>query len=111
MAPKEKGKHQQDNQPLRVRTPRAPEILGSVVQRLGGSRMTVSCFDGKSRLCRIPGRLKKFLWVREGDIVLIKPWEFQADTKGDIVYKYNKNQVFWLKQKGYLKEISEFNEF
>jgi translation initiation factor 1A len=96
--------------PIRVRTPRGNEIIGSITQRLGGSRMHVACMDGKTRICRIPGRLKKNLWIREGDIVLVKPWEFQGDEKGDILWKYNPTQVKWLKQKGYLKEISA-NEF
>ncbi len=99
------------DQPIRVKLPRDNEVIGTVVRRLGGSRMEVSCFDAKSRLCRIPGRMKKFLWIREGDIVLVKPWGFQGDEKGDVIYKYNKNQVLVLKRKGLLKGISEFEEF
>ena len=95
--------------PIRVRTPKKDEIIGSITQRLGGSRMYVACMDGKTRICRIPGRLKKNLWIREGNIVLVEPWEFQGDKKGDIIWKYNPTQVRWLKQKRYLKEISEFN--
>ena len=94
---------------IRVRTPKNNEIIGSITQRLGGSRMYVACMDGKTRICRIPGRLKKNLWIREGNIVLVQPWEFQGDEKGDIVWKYNPTQVRWLKQKRYLKEVSELN--
>ncbi|MBW2963190.1 translation initiation factor IF-1A, partial [Candidatus Woesearchaeota archaeon] len=54
----------------RVRMPRDREVFGVVQQRLGGSRMKVLCLDGKARICRIPGRLKRSLWVREGDIVV-----------------------------------------
>lgn len=98
------------DQPIRVRTPRNKEILGTVTQRLGGSRMHVACLDGKTRLARIPGRLKRSLWVRAGDIVLIEPWEFDKE-KCDILWKYNKTQVVWLKQRGFLKQMSEFEEF
>jgi len=101
---------QNNNLPIRVRTPKGNEIIGSVTSRLGGSRMRVACMDGKTRICRIPGRLKKGLWIREGNIVLIKPWEFQGDQKGDVIWKYNPTQVQWLKSKKYLKEISEFKE-
>ena len=73
--------------------------------------MNVACMDGKTRICRIPGRLKKSLWVREGNIVLVEPWEFGGDEKGDIILKYNPTQVQWLKNKGYLKQMSEFEEF
>jgi translation initiation factor 1A len=83
----------------RVRLPRDLETLGVVEQRVGGSRMVVKCFDGKTRLCRIPGRLKKNLWVREKDILIIEPWEFGGDEKGDVVYKYRPNQVEFLKKK------------
>lgn len=96
---------------IRVRTPKGREVLGTVTQRLGGSRMHVACLDGKTRLARIPGRLKKSLWVRAGDVVLVEPWEFGGDEKCDILWKYNKTQVVWLKQKGFLKQMSEFEEF
>ena len=97
-------------EPIRVRTPKGKEVIGVVTQRLGGSRMRVACVDGKTRLCRIPGRFKKGLWIREGNIVLVQPWEFQGDQKGDVVWKYNPTQVKWLKNNKHLKEISEFTE-
>ena len=87
----------------RVKMPRGREVLGILEQRLGGSRCRVRCLDGKVRLCRIPGRLKRRLWIREGDIVLVSPWEFGGDEKGDILFKYTRAQVDWLKRKGFLK--------
>tara|TARA_B100000315_G_C14441873_1_gene525074 strand:- start:441 stop:749 length:309 start_codon:yes stop_codon:yes gene_type:complete len=98
-------------QPIRVRTPRGKQVLGIVDQRLGASRMRVSCLDGKTRICRIPGRLTRSLWVREKNTVLVEPWEFGGDEKGDIIYKYTKTQVEWLKRKGFIKEIKDFEEF
>jgi translation initiation factor 1A len=93
---------------LRVRIPRGKEILGIVKQRLGGSRMRVLCLDGKERICRIPGRLRRDLWVRENDVVLIEAWELGGEEKGDVVYKYRgKAEVEFLKKKGYLKNIEE----
>ncbi len=96
---------------LRVKTPRGNQSLGVVEQRLGASRMRIKCFDGKVRICRIPGRLKRKLWVRENDIVLVEPWELGGEDKGDIIYKYKKNQVAWLKNKGYIKKIEDLEEF
>ena len=78
---------------------------------MGGSRTKVRCLDGKTRICRIPGRLKRRLWVREGDVVIVEPWEYSGDEKGDIIYKYTKTQTRFLKNKGYLKQIEEFEEF
>ena len=95
---------------VRIKLPRGSQSFGIIEQRLGGSRMKVKCLDGKMRLCRIPGRLKRSLWVREGDVTIIEPWELGGDTKGDIVYKYSKSQVQFLKRKGYLK-TAEFEEF
>jgi translation initiation factor 1A len=97
-----------EQQVFRVRLPQKNEILGIVKQRLGGSRMRVLCLDGKERICRIPGRLRRALWVRENDVVIIIPWELGGDTKGDILYKYrSKAEVSFLRKKGYLKNLEE----
>jgi translation initiation factor 1A len=101
----------QENQLTRMKVPRGREVFGILEQRLGASRLKVKCLDGKSRVCRIPGRLKRKLWVREGDVVIVEPWEFGGDEKGDVVYKYNPTQVSYLKNKGYLKQIEDFEEF
>lgn len=95
----------------RIKLPRGRQVFGILEQRLGASRLRVRCLDGKSRVCRIPGRLKRKLWVREGDIVITEPWEFSGDERGDVLYKYTKSQVQFLKRKGYLKQIEEQEEF
>ena len=94
----------------RIKLPRGDQTLGILEQRLGASRVRVRCLDGKTRICRIPGRLKRRLWVRENDILIVEPWEFSGDSKGDILYKYTPTQVVFLKNKGYLKKI-EMEEF
>ncbi len=91
----------------RVRIPRGKEVLGKVETRAGANRMIVSCFDGKKRNCRVPGRLKRKLWIRAGNIVLVEPWEFEGDKKGDIIFTYTPAAIQWLERKGYLKGISE----
>ncbi|MBT3985484.1 translation initiation factor eIF-1A [archaeon] len=105
--PKFKGKGPQPAPTLmRVRLPRGNESLGVVEARLGQGRLRVSCYDGKARVCRIPGRLKRRLWVREGDFILVQPWQFGGDEKGDVIYKYRPAQVQWLKKRGHIKEIT-----
>lgn len=96
---------------VRIRIPRNNEVLGILEQRLGASRNRVRCFDGKSRVCRIPGKLKRKLWVRDNDIVLVEPWEFGGEERGDIVFKYKPIQVDMLKKKGYMKNLDDMNEF
>ncbi len=102
------GENEENQQKVRVRLPRNKEIIGVVEQRLGGNKMMVACLDGKSRNCRVPGRLKRALWLRENDVVLIEPWEFDPN-KGDVIFKYRDTQINWLKRNGYLK--SEKEEF
>ncbi len=97
---------QNQEQPIRVKLPRGKQVLGIIEQRVGASRMLVKCIDGKTRNCRVPGRLKRRLWLREGNIIIVEPWEFD-DGKGDILFKYNPTQVQWLKRKGYLKTIED----
>ena len=98
----------QEEQVIRVRLPQGKEVLGMVQQRLGGSRMRVLCLDGKERLCRIPGRLRRALWVRENDIVIVEPWELGGDEKGDIIHKYRgQAEVDFLKKRGYLKGLMD----
>ncbi|PIN88643.1 translation initiation factor IF-1A [Candidatus Pacearchaeota archaeon CG10_big_fil_rev_8_21_14_0_10_35_13] len=80
----------------RARIPRNGEVIGRVEQRFGGSKMLVKCSDGKERNCRVPGRMRRKLWLREGDIILIEPWEFESDSRGDIIFKYRPAEVDWL---------------
>ena len=63
--------------------PSENDVLGIAIKMLGAERIMVKCQDGKERLCRIRGKLKKRVWIREGDIVLVSPWEVQSDKRGD----------------------------
>ncbi|KUO42769.1 MAG: translation initiation factor IF-1A [Hadesarchaea archaeon YNP_N21] len=84
----------------RLRVPRKGELLGVVDQLVGFDRIRVRCKDGYVRICRIPGKLRKRLWIREGDLVIVRPWEVQGEEKGDVVYRYTNTQVEWLQRKG-----------
>ncbi len=80
-------------------------MLGIIQQFLGYDRARVLCADGKVRLCRIPGRLKKRMWMKVGDIVLVAPWEFQRDERGDIIYRYESGELRELEERGFLAEL------
>jgi translation initiation factor 1A len=86
---------------VRVKLPRGREVIGIIAQRCGGSRMLVSCMDGNTRNFKVPGRKRRGLWLREGDAIIIEPWEFD-DDKGDVLFKYTDNQVRKLKEMGKL---------
>lgn len=65
---------------------------------MGASRMNVICGDGKSRMARIPGRMKRKARVRAGDLLIIKPWDIQ-DVKADIIYRYTRTQSIILSKR------------
>lgn len=83
--------------------PVANDVLGIAEKMLGGDRVMVKCQDGKKRLCRIRGKMKRRMWIRLRDIVLVSPWDFQSDKRGDIIWRYKRNQAEWLRSQGYLK--------
>jgi len=88
----------------KIRTPHREnnEILATVESLLGANRLKLRCMDGVVRMGRIPGSMKKKTWIREGDLVIVTPWEFQNE-KADVIWKYTRPQVDWLEKKGYLK--------
>src|SRR5205823_12006393 len=95
---------------VRVRMPRTKdgEILGIADQLLGASRVRVMCADGNSRLGRIPGKLKKRMWIREGDLLVVKVWQFQ-DEKCDIKHRYTKTEASYMARRGLIpKSINVF---
>ena len=82
--------------------PSENDILGVAIRLLGFDRVLVKCQDGKERLCRIRGNMKRRVWVREGDVVLVSPWDFQTDKRGDLFWRYTRAQAEMLRRKGYL---------
>ncbi len=108
---KKKYNNQEEGEIVRVRMPRGNQTLGIVERRLGAARMTIRCLDTHTRICRIPGSMKRYLWVREGNIVLVQPWELGGDGKGDVIFKYSRSQTDWLRKKGYLKQLEDMEEF
>ncbi|BCU68365.1 translation initiation factor IF-1A [Sulfolobales archaeon HS-7] len=72
--------------------PAEGEVICVVKKMLGGEHLILLCLDGKQRQGRIPGRLKKRVWINEGDVVLASPWDFQLD-KCDVVHKYSNDEL------------------
>ena len=84
----------------RLRMRRNDEVLGFVEQMFGFDRLRVRCKDGYTRTCRIRGKIRKRLWVRANDVVIVRPWIVQSEKKGDVMYRYTRTQVEWLRKKG-----------
>ncbi|MDE0857653.1 MAG: translation initiation factor eIF-1A [Candidatus Poseidoniaceae archaeon] len=88
---------------IRVKMPnlRVNEMFALAEQILGGRRVTVLCADGETRMARIPGKMRRRQWVREGDLIIVWPWDFQ-DAKADVKHRYTKTQAMYLSRKGIL---------
>ncbi len=83
--------------------PEAGQFLGKVAKLSGGDHLLVKCTDGETRLCRIKGTMKRRMWIRDGDIVLVAPWDFDK-THADVVWRYIQAHAQWLFNNGYLPE-------
>ncbi len=74
-----------------------------VVKLLGNCRVEGNCFDGKTRLCHIRGAMRKKIWIKPGDIIIISLREFE-DDKADIIYLYQAKEVKRLVKLGEIPE-------
>jgi len=83
--------------------PASTDVFGIALKLLGNDRVLVRCQDGYERVCRIRGKMKRRVWIRVGDVVLVSPWDFQFKTRGDIIWRYTKGQVEYLRRQGLLK--------
>ena len=82
--------------------PSKNDVIGVAQKMLGFDRVLVKCQDGHTRIARIRGKMKRRTWIREGDIVLVSPWDFQSDERGEIFWRYTANQVDRLRREGVL---------
>lgn len=83
--------------------PEQGEMLGRVEKLVGGDNVIVRCVDGKTRLCRIRGKMKRRMWIRANDIVLVAPWDFKNE-RADILWRYIRAHAEWLAVNKYLPE-------
>ena len=79
------------------------EMFALAEEILGGRRVTVLCADGETRMARIPGKMRRRQWVREGDLIIVWPWDFQ-DSKADVKHRYTKTQAMYLSRKQVLPD-------
>lgn len=77
------------------------EIFGVANQLLGAARIRVMCEDSISRMGRITGKMKKKMWIREGDLLILRPWGFQ-EGKADILFRYSRTQATYLARRNLL---------
>ena len=104
----EQSNEQEETMRLRLPKKQNNEMFAIAESLVGGSRMNVICADGKARLARIPGKMKRRARVRAGDLLIIKPWDIQNE-KADIVFRYSRTQASSLSRRKMLPE--EINVF
>ena len=101
-----KNQNQGEEANLRVTLPYKPkgEMFAVAETFQGGSRLQLICEDGERRMGRIPGKLRRRMWVRENDLLIVVPWSFQ-DSKADVKFRYTPTQTSNLKRLGKIPEI------
>ena len=85
-----------------LRMPDEGEVFAVVTDMLGANRIKVRCADGVERIARIPGRMQKRIWIRQDDVVLVDPWDWQ-DEKADVVWRYEKQEADRLREEGHVE--------
>jgi len=68
------------------------QSYGIIKKSLGDRRLEVLCDDNKQRICNIPGKFRKSMWMSVNDIVLVNLRSYQ-DDKADISYKYSTTDI------------------
>ena len=100
----------------RVKFPsrRLGEMFAIVVEILGGERMRVFCEDGDYRVGRIRGKIKKRVWIRRGDLVIVNPWEWETVVKDklgkcEVSWRYTRAEISWLERNNKVPKILDIN--
>lgn len=89
---------------LRLPNKNEREMFALAIQLMGATQIKALCEDGKERMCRIPGKLRKRVWIKQNDILIIRLWEWQPD-RADIVWRFWGTQAEHLKRRGLLKNL------
>jgi len=80
-----------------------------VTKLVGGERILAKDAKGNPRVCVIPGRMRRKVWMSVGDVILIGFRTFQ-DNLVDVLHKYSAQDVRRLHEQGELAR-GTFDEF
>ena len=102
--------------PSRIKMPnrRLGEMFARVVDIYGNDRMEVFCEDGKHRIGRIRGKIKKRVWIRKTDLVVINPWAFETEVidklgRCEISWRYTMSEISWLDRNNRIPPLLDIN--
>lgn len=92
-----KGQVRTDTE-TRVYSPKEGEQLAIVIRILGGNHLECMCaidaHTTKRKVIRIPGKIRRRVWVRSGDLVVIDPWhDVSEQDKGDLIHRYRPVEI------------------
>ena len=124
-----RGKNENDNEKRELTFKEEGQEYAQVLKMLGNGRLEALCFDGEKRLAHIrvcpwvpkcllskasltnffQGKLRKKVWINQGDIILLSLRDYQ-DEKGDVILKYSADEARSLKAYGELPESAKINE-
>lgn len=106
---RKRGKNENEEEKRELVYKEDGQEYAQVVRMLGNGRLEAQCIDGRKRLCHIRGKMRKKVWVAQGDIVLVGLREYQ-DEKADVIMKYTADEARVLKQYGELPEHIRIND-
>ncbi len=110
--PKKKKRRASEESSKEPPLPTEGTVICGVIKLLGGDYLVVKCLDGVDRKVRIPGKMRRRVWMNEGDIVLVGLWDF-SPNRGEVLHRYTRQEVAKLLEKGvlpreFLEALSEY---
>ncbi|KAG1665504.1 hypothetical protein FOA52_009766 [Chlamydomonas sp. UWO 241] len=106
---RKRGKNENEEEKRELVYKEDGQEYAQVVRMVGNGRLEAQCIDGKKRMCHIRGKMRKKVWVGNGDIVLLGLRDYQ-DEKADVILKYTADEARVLKQYGELPENIRIND-
>ena len=99
---KRKKNHNYTNNSKKLELAENGQSYGKVLNRLGGTRLSVLCDDGIIRSGIIRGKLQKRVWMNPGDIILCTLDSMGTDRNNEcyIESKYYPREVAILEKRG-----------
>ena len=94
---KKKKKTQAEDRECRFKD--ESEEYAQIIKILGDGRFQCKCADGIERIAHVRGKMRKRIWLANGDIILVSLREFENE-KCDVVEKYKEKEVAKLKNAG-----------
>ena len=110
--PKKKKRRREEESSKEPPLPTEGTVICGVIRHLGGDFLLAKCLDGVDRKIRIPGKMRRRVWISEGDIILVGVWDFSPE-RGEVLHKYSRSEVAKLLERNvlpreFLEALSEF---